>query len=199
MDNVLAALLGAIVGALATHFLEKSAREEERRENRRSRNALISVEAFALRRQLKSWIRQAQADARGLEEAQKWAFSVSQHFEVAERRASRIAAAAEDISSDRAGAARKAYVLFYTAAHNLNRAAAGEVIVWQPMDGSNQKVFARDGALDLVRAAVKDLESCVIELQKAIDPELLNAEATLPNSVSLTGTRFRETESGDTY
>jgi hypothetical protein len=179
MDPLLAgaliALMGAFAGAIATHWLERSARNEERAEARRSKESHISTDAYALRRQLQSWLRASHVQGAGVKRAQAWAKLISPEFAAAEIRASRIAAAAAEISSNRAAAARRAYVLFHEAVTLLNRAAAGDFIVWQRKDDPD-RVFVRPGAADLLEEARAVLTRCVAELEKAVDEALLRAE-----------------------
>lgn len=176
--GALIALLGALGGAVATHLLEKAARAETQAEQRRSREAQISTDAYALRRQLVSWLREIPGVTGDLERSRNWARKVTRHFDAAESRATQIAAAAADVSSGRAEAGRRAYVLFYEATWALNGAAAGDVLVFHDRQDPN-KVYAREGAVDLVEQARTDLERCVAELEEAIDPALLDAETAL--------------------
>lgn len=178
ITGALIALLGALIGAWASHKLEGTARREERAAAQISRESQISVDAYALRRQLNSWLRDSHAEATTLERAQEWAKRISSGFDAAEERASRVAEIAADISSDRAVAARRAFVLFYEATAFLNGAAAGDFLVWQHNE-KPQEVLVRPGALDLVREAREKLEHCVAELEKAIDRALLDAEGSV--------------------
>jgi hypothetical protein len=157
--GVTGTLLGTFMGALLTRGSARKAREEQRIETQRYREAQISAAAFALRHQLKSWLRESHSASVPHEShAAGWARDLTPHFGPAEDRACLMAGAASDISSERATAARSAFALFCEATVRLN--AAG----------------ARPGALDSVNEARIFLEVCIGELEKAIDPVLLRAE-----------------------
>lgn len=144
-------------------------REEEREATRILREGQIGPDAYALRRQIDQWVKDWPLGLNEPGEAQEWARSITVGFDSAEERVTRIVAAAADISSDRAEAARRAYYLFYEATSLLNAAAAGEPRV--VVEGNT--AWARIGAPESVDEGMEALRLCRAQLTLAIDPQLL--------------------------
>jgi len=196
--TVVEAIAVVVATGLAAYSIWKQRRDDEQRraveqqraqEHRAAVDARISALAYALRRQLRSWVDEAPdeviaivaivdawtaaAKALGsdepgevpgvthgmLEIAWTWASDRSRHFNTAEARELELMGAAPEASRMVAAAIRRAYVLFYRATGRLNRQVA---------------VRGGRGGLSVVEiaAAYHELEAYIQALEPAIDPEL---------------------------
>src|SRR5712692_1351237 len=127
----------------------------DKRSRRRAIDARISAEAYALRRQLRSWIVGPPLTA--LVGAIGWATRTQAHFDRAEARFAELVRNIPEASADVAEAVRRAYVLFYTATQRVNEEVA--------VGGSPTGVAT-------LNTAYAELEQGAQELDAAIDQEL---------------------------
>ncbi len=170
----------------------RRAADRQRADERRvAVDARISALAYALRRQLRSWVEEAPdeipaqvsivdawssavqdlggddpGEVPGIPPqlraaAGAWALRASGHFDHAEEQMLELMAAAPDASPDVAVALRRAYPLFYRATGRLNRQAALRQEPLEPSDVAKE-----------ITAAYHELQECIEALTPAIDVEL---------------------------
>lgn len=136
--GVLAALVGAITGAIATHLLSRRIRSEERGELQARAEGRVSINAYALHRRIGEWL-----NAWPQEDGQKqlaWIREVTepQVTESAEARVQSIVAESLNASSDVGRRAQEAAVLYFSALEILTAARNGagvEVTAEDPYGG----------------------------------------------------------------
>lgn len=163
---------------------EESRAHERREQRRRAYDAKVSAHAYALRRQLREWVRDPLPEEPRLLRGRAHNLTSEESLDPAEERALEIVTAAAEASPGTAEAARRQYVLFYRAALILNRASAAgpdlSDVEYDPASGREEgepewPAIVTEG----VPQARELLQECIEALTEAIDEELLAEETRL--------------------
>lgn len=178
------ALAAVAAVALGREFLHGRAR-------RKAIDAEISVLAFGLRRQMRSWLESA--ITHDAIQAIRWAQDLSAHFDRAEPKATKIAAQAPRSSSQTAQLSSDVLRLFYTSTEYLNNLAAvqPERGRFSVVEGKLELILDEPATLQLARNGCSDIEACIHTLTKLLKGGILDDSAVLTTWNSPSMGRFR--------
>lgn len=174
-----AAVLVSLGLGLASILREENRADEERAQRRRAHDTRVSAHAYALRRQLREWVRNPLPEEPHLLRGRAQSFTAKERLNPAEERTLEIVKAASGASPGRAEAARRQYVLFYRATLILNRASVADP---DRSDVSNIEHDTPEWPAIVIEGVPKArelLEECIEALTEAIDEELLEEERRL--------------------
>src|SRR5438552_12336606 len=154
-------LVATIVMAAATAALawfgsvQISEGRRQQTERRAAVDARISAQAYALRRQLRSWYQEHHPHEK--QSFLGWAATIQRHFDRAEDRLQELVAQIPEASPSVSRAVRQAYVEFYDATEIINREVA---------------VGGTEGAALQLSTAFDGIRKCAHTISDAIDGDL---------------------------
>lgn len=179
----LVVLVSLGLGVLSIRREEERA-EKERRARWRAHDTEVSAHAYALRRQLREWLREPWPEDPASRITKAEDLTWEKGLDPAEERSRKIVTASSGASPEMAEAARRQYVLFYRATLLLNRAsvarAVGEDRKYDPISGTYDESLEWPPILtEGMDRARTLLEECVETLTEALDEDIREAEARL--------------------
>lgn len=183
---IVAALAGAATGAIAAHLLGGRIRAEEREQLRERAEGRVSINAYALQRQVAAWLAAWPRDGR---EQLSWIQEVTSagEFEKAEARAQSIVAESLNASNETVRVAQETIVFFYSATEVLHRARSeAEISVTKQDDyGDILEAHLRAPWDARVEEALRQLHSCGAGLDQLLHPRLRRLRTALASIASL--------------